>query len=197
MIEINLSPREKDNPIANLGGVNISLLNVKGLVLSIALLYISEPVLEGYYEDEEAKITAISNSIRKEQRKISTQLQELKHVKKQVEDLNRQETELSKKINVVKKIVDKRQNPFKVLRYIAENTPADVWIHELELDEKNLKLIGYSKSWKSISDFLGNLKSSVFFSETINYNRTSGVDGNLNGQRVEPFTITTSILRFE
>ena len=64
--------------------------------------------------------------------------------------MNEQEKQLAEKIQVVKEIVDKRQNPFKVLKYIAENIPKDVWLLELELDDKRLKLVGYSKSWNSI-----------------------------------------------
>lgn len=197
MIEINLSPREKDNQLANLGGVNLSLISFKGVLLSIVLLYGIEPFLLGYYEDENATVEQAQKTIRSEQRKISTQLQALKDVKKQVEDLNRQETALSQRVSVVKKIVDKRQNPFKVLKYVAENTPTDVWITELNLEERRLVINGYSKTWKSISDFLSNLKSSVFFNQSVSYNRTTGAMGTIQGQRVEPFTITANVETFE
>lgn len=201
MIEINLSPRQKENLLANLGGLNLSLINVKFVIASIIMLYGIEPFVLDYYDGLSAEITAKLNDVRKEQRKISTALQELKDVKKQVEDLNRQETALSKRVSVVKEIVDKRQNPFKVLKYIAENTPPDVWVTELSLEERRFSMTGFSKSWKSISDFLTNLNSSVFFNQgvnqSMNYTRTQGAQATIEGTRVEPFTVNANIVSFE
>lgn len=197
MIEVNLSPREKQADITNVGGLNLSLLNIKMLIVAFIILYGIEPFLIDYFEKQLTEISAKTKVIVSKQREINKDLKALEHVKKQVEDLNRQEKALSQRINAVKVIVDKRQNPFKVFKYIAENTPDDVWIKELELDDRKLKMIGYSKSWKSIGEFLENLKSSIFFSPGISFDKPTGVASEYKGNRVEPFQITADVARFQ
>lgn len=197
MIEINLSPRAKGNKLEDLGGFNLSLVNVKLVVISFVCLYAIDPFVSDYYETELATIKKSQNTIRSQQRKITSKLKKLDDVKKQVEDLNIQETTLEKKINVVKQIVDKRQNPFKVLKYITENIPAEVWLTEMELDDKNIKIIGYSKSWKSIGKFLQNLKSSIFFESNMSFDKPLGLDSQYQGQRIEAFEIKTTVVRFQ
>lgn len=196
MIEINLSPSKKDNPLASFGGLNLSLLSIPGLIVAIILNYAYEPIITDYYEDLDVSIESKMKKIRKEQLDISKQLKELESVKKKVEELEKQERLVSERIVVVKKIVDKRQNPYKVLRYVAENTPNDVWIESLELNDKSFRIIGYSKSWKSIADFLEDLKSSVFFGGNISYSKNPNAKNMIDKIRLEPFVISASIARF-
>ncbi len=197
MIEINLSPRSKDNKLENLGGFNLSLINVKLTVFAFICLYAIDPFVSDYYETELAKIKTKQKTIKKKQRNITKKLRQLDDVKKQVEDLNKQETSLAKKINVVKKIVDKRQNPFKVLKYITDNIPADVWLTEVEVDDRNIKIIGFSRSWKSIGKFLQNLKSSIFFESNMSFDKPLGLETEYQGQRIEAFEIKTTVVRFQ
>ncbi len=45
MIEINLSPTKKESSLTNIGGIDLSLINVKMLVFALAFLYIPEVFL--------------------------------------------------------------------------------------------------------------------------------------------------------
>ena len=197
MIDINLLPNNSSQSLDNVGGFNLSLVNVKMLVLSIVALYGVEIFVSGHFESELSDLTKKEQTILSEQRKVSGKLRNLAQVKKKVEDLNKQEIVLAKKIDVIKKIVDKRQNPFKVLKYVAENTPKDIWLNEIELKDNKLKLTGNSKSWKSIGDFLENLKTSIFFNNNIRYQEPSGALKKFRGQRVEVFEIEADIVRFQ
>ena len=196
MIEINLSPKEKTLDITNVGGINLSLINVKMIVISILLLYLPEPYLIDFYKD---KVDAIDKKVRElngEKRRINVKLQEVREIEKQVEVLNAQEGELKKKIGIVESIVAKRQNPFKILKYIAENTPKDVWFSELIINDKSLEIKGYTSSWKSMTSFFESLKTSIFFSRNVEFQQTQ--DGkDINGQRVESFSVRANIERFE
>ncbi len=197
MIDINLLPNNSSQSLDNVGGFNLSLVNVKMLVLSIVALYGVEIFVSGHFESELSDLTKKEQTILSEQRKVSGKLRNLAQVKKKVEDLNKQEVVLAKKIDVIKKIVDKRQNPFKVLKYIAENTPKDIWLNEIEFKDNKLKILGNSKSWKSIGAFLENLKTSIFFSANISYEEPEGVEKLYKGQRVEVFKIEADIVRFQ
>lgn len=196
MIEINLSPGG-NKKIENVGGFNLSLLNVKMLVLSIIALYGVELIVGGYFDGELGELSKTQAALTSEQRSVTARLRELDNVKRQVEDLNKQEAILAKRIDVVKQIVSRRQNPFKILKYVADNTPKDIWLNEVELKNGKLKLIGNSKSWKSIGELLQNLKTSIFFDTNMSYKKPQVSDSTFKGQRVEPFVIEASVVRFQ
>jgi Tfp pilus assembly protein PilN len=196
LIEINLSPREKEIHFTNFGGVNLSLISVKMMLIAFILLYVPEIFMNDYYDNQIASVEAEVNSLQREKRKINVQLKKVKEIENQVEVLNNQERELKQKIKVVEKIVAKRQNPFKILKYVAENTPRDVWVKEIKLVDNDFEMIGYTTSWKSMGDFFENLKNSIFFSNSMEFNQ-NGDAKNKYGQRVENFTIKTKIERFE
>ena len=119
----------------------------------------------------------------------------MKAIEEQVAALKAQETKLAKKLVVVKQIINKRQNPFQVFYYLAQNIPPDVWLTRLELDDKRLVLTGHSKTWKSIGKFLENIKSSIFFSKDLQYQQPPGADK--GKERIESFMIVANIARFE
>jgi Tfp pilus assembly protein PilN len=167
------------------------------LIPFIFLIYLVEPGVDAFYVDEITALETKTMSDKKKLRELRTELRGYDAVKKQVKELNIQEKNLATKIKIVKEIVEKRQNPFKVLKYIADNTPKDVWIVELEIDDRDLKIIGYSKSWKSIGFFIDNLRNSIFFNGTANYIKPEAMEEEISKQRVETFEITTSIVSFK
>jgi Tfp pilus assembly protein PilN len=196
LIEVNLSPREKKVNLANIGGINLSLISVKMMVIAFVILYVPEVFLNDHYDAELKAVDVEVKSLQREKRKINVQLTKVREIENQVEVLNNQETELRQKIKIVEKIVAKRQNPFKILKYVAENTPKDVWVKEIKLVDTDFEMIGYTTSWKSMGDFFENLKNSIFFSRSMEFNQ-GGDAKNKYGQRVENFTIKTKIERFE
>ena len=100
MIEINLSPKASGNTdLTNIGGFNLSLLNVKMLLISMLILYIPEPLMQSYYEDKIQKVESNVISLRKEQRSFVKKLTELDNIQKEIEHLNKLEKKLEKKIH--------------------------------------------------------------------------------------------------
>lgn len=197
MIEINLSPQAKGANLSDVGGFNFSLLNVKMVVIAFIFLYIPEGFLLSHYEGESQKIDAKITELNKEFRGINRKVKAMNQVQEKVDKLIRLEKKLNEKINVVKEIVNKRENPFKVLKYIAENIPKDVWITELSIKDRLLTIRGYSQSWKSIGDFLENLKNSIFFERNISYDKPESMENKYKKMRVETFEIKTKITSFE
>ena len=197
MIEINLSPHSKGANLSDVGGFNFSLLNVKMIVIAFAFMYIPEIFLLSHYEGEKQSIETKLTTLNKEYRKYRKKVGAMDNIQRKVDELVSLEKKLSMRINVVKEIVNKRENPFKVLKYIAENIPKDVWIVELTIKDRILTLRGYSESWKSIGDFLENLKNSIFFERNISYDKPANMKNKINKVRVETFEIKTKITSFE
>ena len=196
MIEINLSPSQKTLDITKVGGVDLSLINIKFLIPFLLAIYLVEPAIDMVYEEETVKAEAQTIVARKKNNQLRTELRSYDEVKRQVKELNAKEIQLKEKISVVKSIVDKRQNPFLLLKNLAENTPEDIWLLELEIDDRNFRMVGYSKSWKSIGLFIENIKSLVYFGPNVNFSNPDGIPTEVNNNRVEVFEITAQVEKF-
>ncbi len=197
MIEINLSPSKKAGGVTNIGGVDLSLINVKMMVIALIFMFVPEMVLQDMWESEKSELNIAYMKLNKEYKSYGKKVRSLGNIEKQVEALRDQEQKLAKKLLTVKEIINKRQNPFKVLHYLANNIPEEVWVIELNLDDKDLEIIGYSRSWKSIGGFLENLKNSIFFARGIEYSKPvlPNIDEKL--KRYEPFSIKAKIQSFK
>lgn len=197
MIEINLSPTKKAAGIANVAGIDLSQINVKMMVVALIIWFVPEPILVEMWDEEIALHNKKREVLNRELRKLQTKVRGMQNVQKQVDALKEQEEKLARKLQTVKKIINKRQNPFIVLKYIADNIPQNVWLTKLELNDKSLKMVGFAKTWKNIGDFLEALKSSIFFSKQVDYKRPEGNEPEYRGNRVEVFEINTSVVRFK
>lgn len=198
MIEINLSIESKEQSLTKIGGIDLSKINVKGMLIAILLLYIPEMILTGHFESETEEVNAELATLRTQDRQLKNKVRGLDNIEKQINALKEQEQRLAEKLGVVRQIINKKQNPFNVLKYIADNTPKDIWINELVISE-NLELIirGQSQTWKSIGIFLDNLKNSIFFSKDITYTQPNNNAQAGEGPRLENYEMRTKIVRFE
>lgn len=197
MIEINLSPKTSKTDLTNVGGFNLSLLNVKLLVIAFVILYVPQPILESFYDDKIQEVETEMTILRGDFRKITSRVKELDDIQRQIDQLSSLEKKLEAKIDVVKKIVNKRQNPFKVLKYVAENTPGNLWVTKMELNNSNLKMIGYSMNWQIIGEFIESLKQSVFFDRDIKYSEPTDLDKKFEGKTLHTFEINTTVVSFQ
>lgn len=196
MIELNLSPSKKQGGITNVAGIDLSLINVKMMVIALGIWFIPEPFLVDMWDAEKASYDKQYQTLNAEFRKLSQKVRGMQNVQKQVDALKEQEEKLAKKLGTVKKIINKRQNPFIILKYIAENIPDEVWLDSIELQDKVLILRGYAKKYQDIGSFLNSLKNSIFF-QGVDYGKPQGMKDVINGQKVEIFRITTTVVRFK
>lgn len=197
MIEVNLSPVQQTQDFTKVGPINLTLINPIYLLVGIIAIYSIEPIIDGIFNDDIARLESEYKTKQNQLQKLRTELSSFDEVKKQVEELNQKEKELEKQVDVIKQIVAKRQNPYAVLKYIAEKTPDDVWIVDLVVDDRNLKIMGYSRAFPSITKFIEELRLSIHFnSDNINYTKPQTLNSELKGIAVEPFEITAQIVNF-
>ena len=193
MIEVNLSPVQVSQDFTKVGPINLSLINPVYFGIAIIFLYMSETLVDSYFDEDIKNLEAQFRIETNKLKKLKNELREYDNVKKHVEDLNARSAELAKKIGVIKEIVDKRQNPFYVLKYIAEKTPDEIWINELEIDDVNLKIKGYSKSFAGITRFQEELRQSIHFNGAVQYNQPQTLQNEYQGNRVEAFELSTTV----
>lgn len=196
MIKINLLVGKKPLDMSNLGGFDLSKLNVKHLMIAIILSYLPDFFVLDMFKAEQEKYQQNITVLNKQFRTLSTKVRELDNIKKQIEALENLEKQLESKLGIVKTLFSKRSNPVNILLYISKNIPSDLWIKEVTLENNTILFKGESQSFKSIGVFIENLKSSIFFRKDIRLEST--VTNTLaSGVRVEAFSIRGVILSYE
>lgn len=196
MIELNLSPSKKSGGIANVAGIDLSHINVKMMVVALLIWFVPEPILTDMWDGQKEAFNEHFKRLNNEFRKLQSEVRKMQNVQKQVDALKEQEEKLARKLETVKKIINKRQNPYQVLKYIAENIPADVWVEKIELEERSLIIRGYAKKYQDIGSFITSLKNSIFF-QNIDYQKPTDGDDAYKEMRLERFQITTNVVRFK
>lgn len=153
--------------------------------------------IESEWEDELKGLDAQVAGLNAEKTEIQRKLKELDKLNLRVQDLKKQETDLVERLKIVEKVVASRINPMKVMLYIAENIPPNVWIDQMSIENNRMKINGYAKSFKNIGEFISNLKQSVFFGQKVNLENYVTKELNRQGVRVEEFYVTADIERYE
>lgn len=196
MIEINLMPTKKGGAgeLQNL----LSKMNLKGVLFAIFFFFVPEMVYLSIVNDEIQGYEQERLQLVEKFKKISAQVRELKKIEEQIDALKKLEVTLEAKLVVVREIIDKRQNPFGMLHYVAKNCPSELWLTEVALKNNKLIIKGFAETWKSIGVFLENLKSSIFFDKNIQYEQPrTKLEQYKDWERKEYFEITAGIVRYE
>lgn len=197
MIEINLSTTQKAIDLQNVGGVDLSKINVKMVLLALVILYLPDFYLASMFEEENAAAQARFESLTKERDKLKRQVEGLQEYDKQIQALRRQEQKLKDKLDVVRSILSKRQNPWPILAYVARNIPPEVWLREITFANSKLVFRGMSLDYTPQGVFLENLKKSVFFEKNITYTKSDASSLPEDEKNLAPFEITATVSRFE
>ncbi len=193
MIEINLTPKERQKSITKIAGIDLSLIQVRPLLISLAFLFFYDFGIDMFFNSQIEGNNKKSDMLAQTIRRKSNDLRQYDQIKIQVKELSAKEANLIKRISVIKAIVDKRSNPFQILKYIADNTPPGVWIDELVIENGILSISGYSKDFKGIYDFMDNLKNSIFISGEVAYSAPDPEQVEINNTIVEAFKVKTNI----
>lgn len=197
MIEINLSTLKKPLDLANVGGFDLSKLNVKMVLLAIFLLYAPDFFIVDSLQESKTKADEELQALMQKKSKLTRRVNALKEFDKQVQQLKRREQQLTEKLEVVKSILTTKRNPWNILVYVAKNIPPEIWLTEIEFQDEELIFRGLSLDYANQGLFLENLKKSIFFDKNITYNKTNPTSLPANQKNMAPFEIKARIARFE
>jgi Tfp pilus assembly protein PilN len=194
VIKINLKPSAGAGN-ALVGGLDISKIDFKKLLIGVLVYFILD-IGPGFYFDSVTE--GLNKQIakkNKELKEIQKKLGEYKNLSDKVQALQSEKAGLDERFNVVKKIINQRVSPMKIMQYIAQNIPKDLWITKLEIKENKLAIEGNSVTYKSIGLFIGSLKKSIFFDQNVNLDNYE--TKNNEGQRLENFKLSAKVIRYE
>ena len=198
MIEINLHEEKKS--------INTQLveylkyLNWKLTIFAIIFFKIPEISVGIYFKNEMGNLQEEKERVQKLVDKNEQYVRKNKEVKEQVKTFKDKIVELEVKIEQIKKISEKKINPFSPLENIIHIIPESIWLTELMVkNSSQIKIKGMSREYKFINNFKLNLNKSPFFEnsfildevQTVNKDKKSDV------LRDEAFALTGKIVRFE
>lgn len=196
LIEVNLKKGKKIIQLPTFMGVEISVINFKLLFLSLVLYFFMPPFFQDYLAQDLAKIQKELVTINEKQQSLAAAAQNVQAIKTQVELYAQKEKIVEEKRNYVNKILELRKNPQTFLLFIAKNIPEDLWLSSLQIENDEAILDGYSKTYKSITQFLEILNESIFF-KTRPILEDSQTKTEAGGEkRKEYFKIKASIKRY-
>ena len=199
MIEINLHEEKKS--------VNAKFfeylkhLNWKLTIFAIIFFKIPQISVGIYFKNEMGNLEEEKERIQKLVDQNEKYVKENKEVKEQVKLFKDKIVELEIKIEQIKKISEKKINPFSPLENIIHIIPENIWLTELTVkNSSQINIKGMSREYKFINNFKLNLNKSPFFENSFILNDVKTLDKKdkkNNGLRDEAFALTGKIIRFE
>lgn len=196
MIKINLKQSDKGKS-SFLAGIDITRVNLKLVLLFSLLSLLLDIFISPFLSSSRDELNAQVASLKKQDQDYVKKLGSLKQLEEELINLKEEEQNMLSRISVVQQVISIRNNPMKIMYYIAQNIPEDVWINELIIDGNSMIIKGNAVEYKSIGSFLDNLKRSIFFDQQVNLEDYKTVQLADAKTRVEEFKINAKVARFE
>ena len=193
MIKINLSNTQKQLDISNIGGLDLSLIKIKAVLIVVILIYLPDFSLFPMWDDSRTQEETAASAKQATLSSLKRKLAQSKDEEKQIQELKAQEENLGKKLIAVKEAISEKKNPSELLLFIVKNIPAELWITTMNINQKTILIKGEALDFKSITQFVNALGSSVFLTNP----KISNFSNVTNSQRrVEAFEVSLDISRF-
>ncbi len=196
MIKTNLLVTDsKSSSGAFVSGLDLSVINWKMVLLSV-LIFFGVDILKTSYFDSKLKVVQSEiDQVNSQKQKLKKQLDSLKDIKLQIEEVKKLEATLTQKVEILKKILEYKRIPLKIFTLISESIPENTWFDSLLIKENLIQIKGKSRDYKNIGLFLDTIKSSAFFEQglKLDSNKTEE-DGKV---RNEVFSLSGQVSKWE
>lgn len=196
MIKINLSVKQGGVDVSNFGGLDLTKVKIKALIVVILIWYLPDFFITPMWEEEISQKNDELQVLRTKLSGLKSEVTKARDYEKQIQDLKVQEQALGQKLVAVKEAISVKKNPAALLLYVAKNTPQNLWISDLTLAEDVLNIKGEALDYSSIGEFVSNLRSSVFVKEA-NIISTVSEARPEDKLRVERFEVKFAIGRYD
>lgn len=177
MIKINLLGKKHvaagaipfglDEKLAKLGVTPADLMEMRtGLLraaILIAGLYLANFVPIYFHEKKKAELDIVVNDLTSQAGRLSTELASKKDIRKQMDQLNKEEVELQRQLNAVSALQKDRSLAFRTLDSMIVSLPQKVWFNSLEYRERAVTIKGGCWEYFPINDFVKSINESTQF----------------------------------
>jgi Tfp pilus assembly protein PilN len=150
------------------GKLNLEVLKglpIKKLVVPLVTAIVASYALELYKDEEIKKKDDEIAQLEQQKTALSAEAAKMKEYEAIKKQLEADELVLRTKIDVVRKLVEDRGNPPKILLTVAKSIPKDAWLTEFKISEKDVSINGMSIGDVPASTFAHSLGESAYFSD--------------------------------
>jgi Tfp pilus assembly protein PilN len=196
MIEINLLEKKRSLKVPVVLGVDLAEINWKPLIFTFLIMYFVPPLVEDFWTEERALVQSQVDDLDKKVKDLRKDLKKNRNIKDKLVAFNKQIAKLKERSQFVDKIIRTRTNPRHILEKIARSAPENVWLEELNINEKKeITINGGSTDYKSIGDFIVEANESPFFNKSLQLGDSKTIKEEKQGVeiRVETFSIKGTI----
>ncbi len=136
-------------------------------------------------------VSARANTYRAENAALNQEIQRAEEILKELEQQEKMQTELEKKLALIKQLKANKAGPVHMLDQLAIATPEKLSLESLDEKKGKVELTGTAVSNEVISQFLSNLEQSEYF-EDVFLNSIDQVDK--QGVKLKTFSITARLI---
>lgn len=179
MIKINLASRKQSTTVAGsggggAGGFKVSKLTAVDLeafrdlpIRKLALMAVvaigASYLVDDYKATETKKVEDEYAKLDQERGRLQGEIAKTKGFEAMKKALEADERMIKTKIETIRKLLQDRQNPPKMLASLSSSLPSDVWLNSFAVASGKAKFMGFSTNYNQISDFMKNVNDSAYF----------------------------------
>ena len=197
MIEVNLLGGKKPFALPKIGPIDLNHINLKLVVAAMLINSFIIPMFEPDWDSETVDVTKEIAKMEAKTRKLKMIMKQSKSLQNEISEYEKLEKSLTGKLEIVRKVLSVKKNPYQVLLFVAQNTPEDLWLNKLAIENDKIVIDGYSKSYKSIGRFIDILKGSVFFDSSLKLTSSETVSLEEGKGRAEQFNLDAKVVRYD
>ncbi len=197
MIKINLIVGKQPFKMPVIMGMDFSYINFKAFVIVWLLSFVPGYTIYQSWESEKEAETKALTQLEGTVRDLTSKAKRLKALEQEADEFKKQEKMLQEKLMVVRQLLKSKISPVKLLLYIAENIPENVWLTSLDLKDRQLKITGQATSFDDITVFMSGLKNAIFFVQPVQPGGMKTIIDDQTGKRREEFTVLATIKTFD
>lgn len=181
MIRINLLGKKKaaavpfalDERLEKLG-INVNELGElrSGLIraaVMIAGLYVADYVPTYFHDIKAAELDEKSTKLAMQSAELQKELNSKRDIRKQMEQLSKEEVELQRQLNAVNALQRGRTAAFDTLNDVSAQLSKfpTIWIEDLKLENRKVTMNGRAWEWYPINDFVKEITESTRYANVL------------------------------
>ncbi len=196
MIKINLKSQGQSSS-SFVGNFDISMINLPMLLGALLFTGTVPMFVDSYLQGLRADIQVNIDEINVQKKKFDKELESLADIEKRILTMEKEEVAIKSRVQVLQNLLKEKSNPMKLMHYMSEHIPSNVWITKIEIKQRSFLLEGSALDFDSIGKFVESLNQSVFFNKTAKMEDYKTKQTTEGGARQELFKIVGNIARFE
>lgn len=196
MIKINLKGQTQASG-AFLGNFDLSLINIPFLLGALLFTGIAPMFVESYFTGIRDEVQAEIDKVNVQKKNYDKELESLAEIDKKIAAMEVEEKAISIRIQVLQGLLKQKSNPMKIMHYVSEHIPENIWITRIDIKATSFLLEGNALDYESIGKFVEALNLAIFFDKTVKLEDYRTKQSSDNNTRLESFKISGFIKRFE